>query len=188
VQEKYSITLKEVNKNPTDSHYLFQLGKELRINKQYEEAYRFLSKSYEQNAIDTSFYDVLVVELINSGKVCGKEEVLDIISENAQILKNVSDFHFAKGLFYLDYCLTFPDKSIHFINEIEKSFLTCLSLRDKKHSEYLKGTSTFLPAYNLGVYYEVFGNIQKAIEYYKLSSNYGYSLAKNRLEQLIENK
>lgn len=182
------LLLKEVNKHPTDLYYLFQLGKELRINKQYEEAFQFLKKSYELNARKTAFYGELVVELINSGKECGKEEVLNIISENEQILKNVSDFHFSKGLFYLDYCLKFPNKAIDYISEIEKSFLTCLSLNDKKHVEYLQGTSTYLAAYNLGTYYEVTGDLDRAFDYYKLSLNFGYSLAQNRIKALPKAK
>lgn len=179
-----SLLMKEVNKYPTDPYYLFQLGKELRINKQYEEAFRFLKKSYELNAGKTAFYCELVVELINSGKECGKEELLEIINENEKVLKNVSDFHFAKGLFYIDYCIKNPHKAKGLIEEIENSFLTCLRLNNTPHTEYLQGTSSFLAAYNLGIFYEVTGNLKKARDYYELSSKCGYKLATNRLKFL----
>lgn len=174
---------KELTKDPNDSYYLFQLGQELRIDKQYEEAYCFLKRSYERTKTTSSFYKKLVVELINCGKECGKEEVLEVINENETKLKNVTDFHFAKGLYYLDFCLTFPGKSSTYLKKIEESFLICFGLsKEKHHLEYLNGTSTFLAAYNLGVYYEVIGNEKKALEYYSISSNFGYKPAKKRLK------
>lgn len=178
---------KLLGNNPTNEYYLFQLGKELRINKQYEEAFYFLQKAYELTHKKSAYYDELVLELINSGKECGKEEVLIVISENEVLLKDVSDFHFAKGLFYLNFCLYSPETSLKYIHRIESSFLTCLKLNEKKHSEYLQGTSTYLPAYNLGVFYEVTGNIKRALDYYRFSARYNYSLAENRLKILLGN-
>lgn len=180
------LLLKELEKNSNEPYYLFILGRELRINKQYKEAFHFLTKSYTIIDSKYTYYEKLVIELINSGKECRNDDVLQIISENEVILENVSDFHFAKGLFYLDYCLKFPNKAIDYIREIEKSFLTCLSLNEKQHSEYLQGTSTFLAAYNLGTYYEVTGDIERALYYYRLSLDFGYSLAQNRIEALYK--
>lgn len=184
-QRNIPLLLKEVNKNPTDSYYLFQLGKELRINKQFEKAFPFLKKSYTFTHKDSAYYGQLVVELINSGKECGKEEILHVINQNEDILRNVSDFHFAQGLFYLDYCLKFPDQAKKYIRNIERSFLTCLELDRKSLVEYVNGTSSYLAMYNLGLYYEVTGCIKQAINYYNLSSHHGYSVAKNRVQELI---
>ncbi|WP_281280897.1 glycosyltransferase [Robertmurraya kyonggiensis] len=179
------ILLNEVMQNPTDPYYLFQLGKVLRIEKQYERAFQLLRKSYDLVPKNAPYYEELVVEVINCGKECGKEEVLEVIMQNDEILINVSDFHFAKGLYYLDYCLVFSDKAVNYIQKIEDSFLTCLRLNNQTHIEYLQGSSTFLPAYNLGVYYEVTSNVEKALYYYQLSSKYGYCLAEKRLEKLF---
>jgi glycosyltransferase involved in cell wall biosynthesis len=179
---------KVLDKNPNDPYYLFQLGKELRINRQYDDSFKLLNKSYQLVKPINPYYKELVIELIYSGKECLKEEVLKVIEENEELLKSNSDFHFAKGLFYLDYCLSFPEKSFAYINKIESNFQTCLNLNNKPHSEYLRGTSSFLASYNLGVFYEVMGRIQEAIYYYKLSSENGYSLAKNRLEMLMKEK
>jgi glycosyltransferase involved in cell wall biosynthesis len=176
------LLLKEVNNNPADPYYNFQLGKELRINRQYEEAFHLLKKSYVQSNELYPYYCELVVELINCGKECGKEEVLQIIEQNEEILNNVADFHFAKGLFYMDYSFTNPDKTENYISKIESSFLSCLRLNKTVHIEFLQGTSSYLAAYNLGVYYEVTGNIKRAIECYQLSSKSGYTKAQNRLE------
>ncbi|WP_169908085.1 glycosyltransferase family 2 protein [Metabacillus halosaccharovorans] len=178
---------KELNKNANDSYFLFQLGKELRINNEFEKALKLLVKSYNLTDKKSAYYSRLVIEIINCGKEYVKEEVVGIIRDNEQLLFNVTDFHFSKGLFYLNYCLTDISNSMRYIDEIEKSFLSCLKLNVKPHIQYLQGTSTYLPAYNLGVYYEVFGDMERAIEYYYLSSNYGYSQAKARVGQLTKN-
>lgn len=175
----------EVNKNPNDPYYLFQLGKELRINRQYEEAFNYLFKSYELSNGNSYYYGELVIDLINCGKEIGRQEILGVINKNEMILEMVSDFHFAKGLFYLDYCLKFPNNSISYINLIEDSFLKCLDLHSNRRREYVEGTSSFLAAYNLGVFYEVTGNIKKAIHYYHISSRDGYTLAHNRIQKLL---
>lgn len=187
-QRNIPLLIKEINKNPKDVYYLFQLGKELRINKQFKEAFYFLEKAYKLATINTPYYWELVVELINSGKECDREEVLHIINQNKEHLKNVSDFQFAKGLFYLNYCLAFPNKAQNYIQRIEDSFLSCLSLGETEYLEYLQGTSSYLAAYNLAVFYEVTGNINKAIDYYQQSSQYGYSLAESRLATLMNNE
>ncbi|WP_309088951.1 glycosyltransferase family 2 protein [Domibacillus sp.] len=178
------LLLREVKKNPSNSYYLFQLGKELRINKQYKEAFSFLNKAYVQIIKNSPYYNELVVELINSGKECSKEEVLEIIKQNDTLLKNIPDFHFAKGLFYLDYCLRCPEEAANYIPLIEKSFLECLVLNERPDLEIVKGTSSFMAAYNLGVFYEVTGQLNKALPYYKYSCEKGYNPAEQRFKKL----
>lgn len=177
------LLLEEVKRNPLDSYYLFQLGKELRISGRYKESFQFLKKAYEITNKAVPYYGEMVVELINSGKECDEVAVFEIITENEITLENLSDFHFSKGLFYLDYCIKHPHQVGSYMQKIESSFLECLS--GNLSIEYLQGTSSFLAAYNLGVYYEVTSELKKALHYYKLSSQYGYLLAKNRLETLV---
>ncbi len=175
---------KEVEKNPNDPYYLFQFGKELRLSNKYEEAYKYLKMSYKIIDNSYSYYGELVVELIITGKECKNEETIEIIHNNEEVLIDLSDFHFNKGLFYLEYCLSNPEKAQDLILEIEKSFLRCINLNGGNHTEYLRGTSNSLAAYNLGVYYEVTGNLQLAKKYYEISYQFGYLLAENRLNNL----
>ncbi len=174
------LLLKEAKRNPVDSYYLFQLGKELRISEQYKEAFRFLEKSYAITKRTVPYYAEIVVELIYSGKEFGEVKLFEIISHNEEILNYLSDFHFAKGMFYLEYCLKHPDKAGILMGEIEVSFLKCLTLENGKFTEYVRGTCSYLAAYNLGVYYEVIGSLSKAIEYYQLSAELGYLPAVER--------
>ncbi|MGD7006924.1 hypothetical protein [Metabacillus sp. 84] len=176
------LLLKALNHTPDDAYYLFQLGKELRIDEQYEKAFSVLMKSYELSEGSYSFYNELILEIIYSGKELGKEEVINIINYNELKLKHVTDFHFAKGLFILDFLLKFPKTNFVNIQMIENSFLTCIDLSEKAHKEYVQGTSSYLATYNLGVYYEITKDLSKAINYYKLSAKYSYSPAQKRLD------
>ncbi|MGX6441639.1 glycosyltransferase [Neobacillus sp. K501] len=175
---------KELEKNPNDSYYLFQLGQELRIQKQYEKAFHFLKQSYKMVNPKAGYYEKLVIELIDCGKELIHEDVLVIINDNENKLQYVTDFHFLKGLFYLDFCLKNPKNAEKYIHLIESSFQKCLILGKGQHTEFLQGTSSYLACYNLGVFNEVTGNRERAIHFYQLAANFGYKNADNRLEEI----
>jgi TPR repeat protein len=56
--------------------------------------------------------------------------------------------------------------------------------RDTIKYDSVLGTGIFLAAYNLVVFYETTGDIQKAKKYYKLSANHNYKPAIKRFENL----
>ncbi|MNC76035.1 hypothetical protein D3C75_1276780 [compost metagenome] len=68
-----------------------------------------------------------------------------------------------------------------YLNQLESFYLRCISLGFENGKEIVKGTSTFLPAYNLGLYYEMMGKAEKAKEFYMYSAEFGYSKAIERL-------
>ena len=43
------------------------------------------------------------------------------------------------------------------------------------------GTGSFKAAYNLGLWYEVSGQMEKALEYYRMSAEHGFAPAEERL-------
>ncbi|MBU7594570.1 glycosyltransferase family 2 protein [Metabacillus halosaccharovorans] len=179
------LLIKNLKQYPSDPYYLFQLGKELRIDKQYQQAFSILMKSYKMSAYNTAFYDKLILEIIYSGKEIGKVEVLNIIEHNEGKLENVTDFHFAKGMFFLDFLVKHPSTKLVKMEMIKDSFLTCLALSEKKHTEYVRGTSSFLANFNLGLYYELTGDLNRSIDFYKLSALEGYLDAQKRLSNIL---
>lgn len=178
------LLLKQVKSNPQDPYYLFQLGKELRISDQFKESFYFLKNAYKNIDKNESYYGELVVEIINCGKEYGERSVFEIIAQNDNRLENLCDFHFAKGLFYMDYCVKQLCQAENYIKLIELNFLKCLKLSESNKVEIVKGTGSFLAAYNLGVYYEVTENLPKAINYFEMASEWGYILANERILQL----
>lgn len=178
------ILLKELEKHPNDAYLHYQLGKEYRLSKNFKESWAHLQKAYELVAIREAYYNKLILELLQTGKELVDKDTFSVIQENEQILNNVTDFHFYKGLFYLDYCLKHLNEAIPLLPKIEESFTACLEISKKKHIEYLSGTGSFLALYNLGVYHEAIGSMVKAKRYYMESARFGYEPAKKRLEAI----
>lgn len=177
------LLVEALKQNPNDAYYLFQLGKEYRIAEKYEEAFRSLLESYKLASKSSSYYVDLVVEILQAGKQLNKREVLNIIEENKQSLNDSSDFHFTCGLFYLEYAFQNPQEGDKYLPYVEASFLKCLTSSANKIPERISGTSSYLASYNLGVYYEVTGQVQKAKKHYRDAAKDKYERAVARLAQ-----
>ncbi|MBA2877266.1 TPR repeat protein [Anoxybacillus kamchatkensis] len=67
---------------------------------------------------------------------------------------------------------------------IERSFIRCLEIGETDKYDCVRGTGSFLAAYNLGVFYEVTGQMGKAIRFYEQSAHEGYEKASERLKVL----
>ena len=173
--------LEELRNNPDDSYYHYQLGKEYRILKDFSKASISLKKSYQLINAGDPYYNQVILELLQTGKELVDKDTFSVIQENEQRLSNVTDFHFYKGLFYLDYCLKHLNEAIPLLPKIVESFTTCLEISKRKHIEYLSGTGSFLALYNLGVYHEAIGSMVEAKRNYMESARLGYEPAKKRL-------
>ncbi|WP_108912030.1 cell wall biosynthesis glycosyltransferase [Anoxybacillus gonensis] len=67
---------------------------------------------------------------------------------------------------------------------IERSFIRCLEIGGTDKYDRVRGTDGFLAAYNLGVFYEVTGQMERAIHFYEQSAHEGYEKASERLKTL----
>lgn len=174
----------ELEKYPNDAYYHYQLGKEYRLKREFHQAWLYLMKAYKLADDHYAYYNQLILELLQTGKELADKGTISVIAENEEKLKHVTDFHFYKGLFYLDYCLNNLEQAINLLPNIEASFLECIVISKKKHIEYLSGTASFLALYNLGVYYEAIGAVPNAKRYYMESAKLGYEPAKTRLSAI----
>ncbi|WOD63680.1 glycosyltransferase family 2 protein [Niallia taxi] len=174
----------ELEKYPNDAYYHYQLGKEYRLKREFQQSWLYLMKAYKLADDRYAYYNQLILELLQTGKELADKGTISVIVENEIKLKHVTDFHFYKGLFYLDYCLKHLEEAINLLPNIEASFLECIAISKKKHIEYLSGTASFLALYNLGVYYEAIGAVPNAKRYYMESAKLGYEPAKTRLSAM----
>lgn len=174
----------ELEKYPNDAYYQYQLGKEYRLKREFQQSWLYLMKAYKLADDRYAYYNQLILELLQTGKELADKGTISVIVENELKLKHVTDFHFYKGLFYLDYCLKHLEEAINLLPNIEASFLECIAISKKKHIEYLSGTASFLALYNLGVYYEAIGAVPNAKRYYMESAKLGYEPAKTRLSAM----
>lgn len=67
---------------------------------------------------------------------------------------------------------------------IETYYLKCLNLGETTKYESVLGLGSYVAAYNLGVWYEVSGQLDKAKICYELASEWGYEKAIQRMEAL----
>ena len=74
----------------------------------------------------------------------------------------------------------------HLLPEIENSYLECLRIGEHPEQGGVVGAGSFKAAYNLGLWYEVSGNGEKAAEYYRQSALAGFEPAARQLALALE--
>ncbi|WP_254848761.1 tetratricopeptide repeat-containing glycosyltransferase family 2 protein [Paenibacillus odorifer] len=187
--DKYKRNIKmlelELDEYPDDNYLLYQLGKEYRIIKDFINAEAYLSRCYSGITDIDGYKPQLIIECLYTMLGVGNfEEGLVLIEREARLLSDFPDFYFVSGLFYMELVFSDINKYMRYFPLIEKSYLKCLSIGDTDKYESVKGTGTFLATYNLAVFYETTGDLNKARKYYELSAQYNYKLARKRFEIL----
>ncbi|MEK4463051.1 glycosyltransferase family 2 protein [Paenibacillus sp. FSL H8-0315] len=170
---------------PDETYYLYQLGKEYRLLKDFTKAQEFFLKCYSMSTWRDGFRPQLVVECLYT--IIGLKEFekgLEIIESEISRLADFSDFHFVCGIFFMELVFNDTQKYMKYFSMIEKSYLKCLEIRDTTKYDSVLGTGSYLAAYNLALFYETSGDFKKAEEYYELSSNYNYRPAIIRMKEL----
>ncbi len=177
---------KAVERYPEDMYYRFQMAVTLRNAKKPLESLDWFRQFYESGARKSGYWPEGVVSylyaLIESETQSGLCEALEIVSREQACLKDRADFWFVCGLFYMKLVLSDVSQYLEFLPKIEESFLKCLRIGE--HPGCVVGTGSFKAAYNLALWYEVSGQTEKAIKYYKDAAE-NFEPAKERLEKLI---
>ncbi|MGZ0051799.1 glycosyltransferase [Brevibacillus gelatini] len=183
-----SLLDQELKKDPHNPYLLMQTAREFRNRQDFLTAHQFYSKAYKGTTGQEGYFPNLVVEYIyNLMKIGELNEGHKVILAEQNKLSKYPDYHFATGMFYMDYIQANVNNHLDKLASIEASFLRCLEIGDQNDQGGVVGTGSFLAAFNLGVYYEVMGSFEKALKYYQISSEQGYLKATERL-QLIKNR
>lgn len=182
-ERNLSILLEELKENPLDSYILYQTAETLRGLKRYEEAcgfyerfYRYVSEQgtgYRANGIINYLYALIEIE--------DWDTALAIVEEEEKNLNTYADFYFACGILYMRAILADTAKYVSYLSRIEQSYLRCLEIGEVPKNQGMGGTGSFKAAYNLGTWYEVAGDMQRAGEYYQRAAEEGYQPAVERL-------
>lgn len=184
-ERNISILKEELKITPKDSYYLYQLGKEYRNRKEYKRALCLFELSYNYVNKREGYYYSVVVEYLNTLiKLKKYKKGIQFIKAEEKAMGKHPDFYFSKGTLLLEYYSSLPSATYENINEIEKAFLKCLQIGDTNQYESVRGTGSFLAAYNLGILYELCGTIKKAKFYYQSATKQGYQPAKERMKSL----
>lgn len=176
-----NLLLRELNSRPYDPYLWYQVGKTYSVQREYLNAIKYLNKSYE---LAGSKEDYILPNIIYQlctvlSETSNYEKFLILINEAIIQYPDYTDLFFIYGRAIV------TNRDIERFALIPTLFEHCINLGEVKNSRYEtnSGVGTYKAYYNLGVYYELIGDINQAINYYSLSAKYGYTTASKRLEQ-----
>lgn len=185
---------KSVHGDPTDVYMRYHLASALRDAGLKEEALDHFRYFYAHSALeaDTPYIPKGILAYLYTLTELGGEErfseALDVIRAverepaKSALFRESADYWFFLGSFYQKLILSDVKKYIGFLPQIEKSYLHCLEIGESGRTWGAVGTGSFMAEYNLGVWYELSGNMEKAMEYYRRSAEQGDRKAQRRLE------
>ncbi|WP_217562107.1 glycosyltransferase family 2 protein [Paenibacillus sp. GbtcB18] len=180
-----SLLLKQLNDAEDDIYTLFQLGRTYYVAKEFTEACVFLEKAYLLSNNSYSPSSLLPSILFYYGYSLLKKkawsELLNLLATALKSYPDYTDLYFMYGSYIIE------SANVNLFSKLPEIYNTCLELGEADSNKYetVTGVGTFKALYNLGLYYEITNQKQKAVECYRLSHSYGYSLAKKRLDELI---
>lgn len=164
------LLLGELDKNPSDTYILYQLGKTYYMEQQYDKALFYFDKAlgydmepeleYVQNCVEA--YGYCLINTKQYDKALGLAGVYEEFAISA-------DFVFLMGLIYMYNGM---------LDEAVSEFLKATKMKYVK----VQGTDSYRAYYNIGVIYECVGDAKEARKYYKLAG--AFKPALERLREL----
>lgn len=180
-----NVLLEMDQENPNDNYTLYQIGKTYYVAKNYDKAIFYLSK------VITSIYncDMSKVPYASSAwlTICYSlyhmkdyQVLNNYINSGIDKFNDYTDLYFIYGL-----ALTSMNHPAA-LEMIPSVFNHCLLLGEADPLKYEtnKGVGSYKAHYNLGVYWEVAGNVESARTHYLLAANNGYAAAISRLKSM----
>ena len=187
VKRNLLLLKEQIRKKADDSYLLYQLAYTLLLDQQYEEAERYFKRFYAIVPVNASYRTEGIIHYIENYKCLGKfAEGHQLIEQEEIRLQYFSEFYFVCAEFYREYVMSDIEKNIGFISLIEACYLECIKIGEN-NCDGAVGTGTFLAAYNLGVWYEVSKQFEKALKCYDMAISWGYNKAIER-KQVLTNK
>ncbi|MDE7320409.1 MAG: glycosyltransferase family 2 protein [Lachnospiraceae bacterium] len=179
--------LRETEEHPEDGYYQFQLASTLRNLKRLEESLPYFRSFYclsgKGEAYRPGGIVLYLYTLLDIGNMECLSEAGAVVEQEEAVLGGWSDFCFVCGLFYMKRVLSDVEKYIGLLPNIERCYKRCLELGERPELGGVVGTGSFKAAYNLGAWYEVSGQKDLAIQYYRQSAKDGYGPAMERLKE-----
>lgn len=177
-----------VKENPGDGYCRFQLAYTLRNLKKTQESLVHFREFYRISPRGAEYRRQGIVlflyTLMDAGDGRALLEALEVIQKEEKELARLSDFMFVCGLFYMKLVLSDVHRYLKYLPKIQECYLRCLEIGEQPWSRGVVGTGSFLANYNLGVWYEVSGEIEQAIRCYQAAAEEGYEPALRRMEGL----
>ncbi|HEX3624948.1 MAG TPA: glycosyltransferase [Verrucomicrobiae bacterium] len=178
------LLLAELAREPENAYLTYQLAIEYTSLDQPGNALRYLQKALSTMKWTDSFAPNVVVDLLYAAMALKQFDLgLEAIAKSENQLPDFPDFYLARGLFYMNLIRSNAAKFIKDLPKIEQSFQRCLTLGETDKYKSVLGSGTFLADYNLGIFYNVFGNAAAARACFERAAAQGYGPAAEMLER-----
>lgn len=170
-------------------YLVYKLAQEYRGIEQLNKADQLFSNAYHTAGKDRNYYPNLVVEYINNlVQIKAYESALEIARQEEKRFYDYPEFHFVCGALFMELVLSAPQKYIQYFPRIKESYEKSLSIGENPKYQGTVGMGSYLPLHNLGAFYEVTGNAEKAKACYKTAMDLGYEPSKSRWMQITGKK
>lgn len=176
---------REAQERPDDPYVQFQLAKTLYVGRQFERAaaafQQVIDTISQHPGLQPAFLPTLLVQYAYSLLHLREFGALfQVVEAGIELYPDLTHLYFVYGQALIE--LKDPAR----FHEVRSVFESCLQLGDPPPGKYetVHGVGSFMAEYNLGVYYEVTGDLARAQQYYKNSAEAGYPLAIKRLATL----
>jgi len=175
----------ELERQPDNVYFLFQLAVEHTSIGQPEMAFGCLQKAFALAKPGDPSAPNIAVDFLYTIMELKKFEIgLEAVAKAEKYLGDFPDFFLARGLFFMNLIRSHPARYVSELPKIEQSFQRCLALGDSEKHKSVRGSGTFLANYNLGVFYQAFGNVAGARRCFEAAAAQGYTPASALLEKI----
>jgi glycosyltransferase involved in cell wall biosynthesis len=176
------LLLEAIHQHPEDPYYYYQIAKEYRGLERYEDAFEYLKKAYGLISRQEVYAPSLIVNYLYAIMAVGKlEHGIAVIEQEQEFLYEFPDFFFAGALYLLELIMSDPGQFQHLLPLIEQYYMRALKIGENGKEGSVMGTGSFAAHHNLGVFYEVLGDLEKAKEQYLAAAEYKYEPSIKRL-------
>lgn len=167
-----ALLFKEIERNPTESYFYFQVGQSYNLIDDYENAYLYYRKAFELPLnLDNLWVHVMASALINACVQTGRcEEALALYTPVYDDYAQDADFVCSMGSLYLAQNPPQPLKAM-------MEFVKVLQFPESERETSV----TYVALYGMGYANELLGNLPAALSFYQKSATYGYIPALEKL-------
>lgn len=175
-----------VEKRPDDSYMLYQLAHTLFLAKREKESIQYYHTFYAIcNDVNSNYRASAIVDyLYNIVEVKEWEIGLEVIQHEETRYSDYADFTNVCAHFYRELILSDIKKYIKYLPLIEEYYIKSLENGESIKYDSVEGAGSYLAAYNLGVWYEVTKQFDKALTCYDMAVEWGYEKAAERKKML----
>ncbi|MGE6231050.1 glycosyltransferase [Paenibacillus chitinolyticus] len=181
-ERNLSLLFNELKNARNGSYINFQIGRTYYVMGENKKAIDYLKKVYREEQLNQPYYST-VIQIYGWALLKEKKysELFNLLQRGIELYPDYTD------LYYLFGCTLIEMKSAEYVYLIPETFQTCIELGEPDSNKYetVEGVGSFKARYNLGLYYELTHQIDKAVVEYRLSASDNFKLATARLEKII---